>query len=245
MFKKNKICETSAVVAQPAGLGPDSVDRDLAWRLARYGPGALTDQELVGCVLGPGGRVPATEAARRLLESYRQLGILAAERPASLLHGFGLGPARTTRLVAAFELGFRAGGPPRRAGFTVRSPADVHPLLREEFRGLDRERFLALYLDTRHRLKAAETVSIGSLNASLVHPREVFKPAVAMSAAAVIVAHNHPSGDAGPSGDDLDLTARLDRCGDLLGIALLDHLVVGDRDIISIREYGWPEYPRE
>ena len=128
---------------------------------------------------------------------------------------------------------------------TVRRPEDLHALLHEEFRGLDRERFLGLYLDTRHRLAAVETVSVGSLNASLVHPREVFKPAVAMSAAAVIVAHNHPSGDAGPSGDDLDLTARLDRCGDLLGIALLDHLVVGSSDIISIREYGWPTPPGE
>ncbi len=81
----------------------------------------------------------------------------------------------------------------------MRRPEDLHPLLREEFRGLDRERFLALYLDTRHRLLDLATVSIGSLNASLVHPREVFKPAVAMSAAAVIVAHNHPSGDAGPA----------------------------------------------
>ena len=218
-----------------------SGEHDREWRWDRYGPGGLTNRELLSCVLGPGGPVAATEAAGRLLASFAGLGELAAERPASLAQRFGLGPARTIRLLAAFELGFRAGGPPRRSGFTVRSPADVHPVLREEFRGLDRERFLALYLDTRHRLKAAETVSIGSLNASLVHPREVFKPAVAMSAAAVIVAHNHPSGDASPSGDDLDLTARLDRCGDLLGIALLDHLVVGDEEIISIREYGWPE----
>jgi DNA repair protein RadC len=220
-------------------------DRDRRWRLDRFGPEGLTDRELVSCVLGPGGRVSAAETARRLLERYPELGDLAAERPASLVRGFGLGPARTARLLAAFELGFRAGGPVRRAGFCVNGPGDVHPLLREEFRGLDRERFLALYLDTRHRVVTVETVSIGSLNASLVHPREVFKPAVAMSAAAVIVAHNHPSGDPDPSGDDLDLTARLDRCGDLLGIALLDHLVVGDEDIISIREYGWPESPRD
>jgi DNA repair protein RadC len=85
-----------------------------------------------------------------------------------------------------------------------------------------------------------ETVSIGSLNASLVHPREVFKQAVVGSAAALVVAHNHPSGCAQPSGDDLDLTCRLDRCGELLGISLLDHLVVGEQEIVSIREYGWP-----
>jgi len=209
-------------------------------RLFRHGPAVLSDEELVGQVLGPGGAVAAGDAARKLLKSYVSLADLARERPAVLVHGRGLGPARATRLLAAFELGWRAArpsGPPRPV---VRRPEDLHPLLREEFRGLDRERFVGLYLDTRHRLTAVETVSVGSLNASLVHPREVFKPAVAMSAAAVVVAHNHPSGDAGPSGDDLDLTARLDRCGDLLGIALLDHLVVGDKDITSIREYGWP-----
>ncbi len=81
------------------------------------------------------------------------------------------------------------------------------------------------------------------MNASLVHPREVYKPAIARSAAAIIVAHNHPSGNARPSGDDLDLTARLDRCGELLGVALLDHLVVGDTEVTSIREYGWPSGP--
>jgi len=245
MFKSNKIVQNGVQSRSPCPPAAEPGERDRGLRLSRFGPGGLTDRELISCVLGPGGRIPASEAARSLLESYRNLGELAAERPATLAHGFGLGPVRITRLLAAFELGFRAGGPPKRAGFAVRSPADIHPLLREEFRGLDRERFLALYLDTRHRVAAAETVSIGSLNASLVHPREVFKPAVAMSAAAVIVAHNHPSGDPSPSGDDLDLTARLDRCGDLLGIALLDHLVVGDEEIISIREYGWPSSPHE
>jgi len=209
----------------------------------RYGPEVLSDEELVGEVLGPGGAVAAQEAARGLMSIYPHLGDLAAERPAVLVHGRGLGPVRATRLMAAFELGFRAVRPTGTPHPTVRRPEDLQTLLREEFRGLDRERFLGLYLDTRHRLTAVETVSVGSLNASLVHPREVFKPAVAMSSAAVIVAHNHPSGDPSPSGDDLDLTARLDRCGDLLGIALLDHLVVGDRDIISIREYGWPAPP--
>ncbi len=242
MFKRNKIVQNGVSHRPEVGLGSGE-DGDRSWRLDRFGPSGLTDRELVSCVLGPGGRISAAHTAQRLLETYAGLAELAAERPASLARGFGLGPVRTTRLLAAFELGFRASGPSPRAGLAVRSPVDIHPLLREEFRGLDRERFLALYLDTRHRIVAAETVSIGSLNASLVHPREVFKPAVAMSAAAVIVAHNHPSGDPSPSGDDLDLTARLDRCGDLLGIAILDHLVVGDEEIISIREYGWPESP--
>ena len=245
MFKYNDMGSKIDVLPHRVNPRDAAMTRDQDRRLDRFGPSGWTDGELLRCVLEPGDDASAGEAARRLLEAYPALGSLAAERTASLVHGFGLGRARAVRLLAAFELGLRAAGPPRRAGFTVRGPADVHPLLQEEFRGLDRERFLALYLDTRHRLLAAETVSVGSLNASLVHPREVFKPAVAMSAAAVIVAHNHPSGDPRPSRDDLDLSARLDRCGDLLGIALLDHLVAGDEEIISIREYGWPENPRE
>lgn len=178
-----------------------------------------------------------------MLAGYSDLGALAAARPAVLARGYGMGPARSERLLAAFELGLRACEPVGRAGLIVRRPEDLHPLLRVEFRGLDRERFVALYLDARHRVQAVEVVSIGSLNASLVHPREVFKPAVVLSAAAVVVAHNHPSGNPRPSGDDLELTARLDRCGELLGVVLLDHLVVGDTEITSIREYGWPKGP--
>jgi len=206
----------------------------------RFGAQGLDEWELLSCVLGPGGSISAEQAARSLLETHRTLAKLANVGPAVLTGSFGLGPVRTARLLAALELGTRVAAPVRREGLVVRRPEDVHSLLRDELRGLDRERFLTLYLDTRHRVEAVETVSVGSLNASLVHPREVFKPAVVLSAAAVIVAHNHPSGCAQPSGDDLDLTGRLDRCGDLLGIAVLDHLVVGEAEIVSIREYGWP-----
>ena len=104
-----------------------------------------------------------------------------------------------------------------------------------------REAFLALYLDSRHRpLAAAYVVSVGSVNASLVHPREVFRPAVEVGAVAMIVAHNHPSGDPRPSADDLELTKRLAGCGELMGIALLDHLVMGEGETVSVREHGWP-----
>jgi len=214
-------------------------------RLVRYGPGAWSVVELLSSVLGPGGAVSAGLVAERLLADYADLGALAAMSPVVLARDFGMGPARSERLLAALELGARIQAPVARQGLVVRRPEDLHSVLRREFRGLDRERFLALYLDSRHRVLTVETVSIGSLNASLVHPREVFKLAVAVSAAAVIVAHNHPSGNARPSGDDLDLTARLDRCGDLLGVALLDHLVVGDTEVTSIREYGWPTGPEK
>lgn len=213
---------------------------DARERLRRFGPRALTDPELLGWVLGQGCRSAEVLAEARGLLATMGLADLAA-CPAAVLAGkSGLGPVRARRLLAALELGRRALRPSPVTGLLVRRPEDLTAVLRDEFRGLDRERFIALYLDARHRVRALETISIGSLNASLVHPREVFKPAIAMSAAAVIVAHNHPSGDPRPSGDDLELTGRLDRCGELLGIALLDHLVIGDADITSIREYGWP-----
>ncbi len=230
-----------AAFGGPAAGGAGDADE----RLRRFGPRALADWELLAWVLGPAGDGPgAAERARNLLSrcalAGHGLAELAAAPPAGLAARTGLSPARVRRLLAALELGRRAVRPVPVTGLLVRRPEDLAALLRDEFRGLDRERFIALYLDARHRVRALETVSIGSLNASLVHPREVFKPAIALSCAAVIVAHNHPSGDPRPSGDDLELTGRLDRCGELLGIALLDHLVVGDAEITSIREYGWP-----
>jgi len=209
-------------------------------RLERFGAVALSDQELVALILGPGGGVPALEVAEKICRHWTDLSRLSVMPAAVLARQGCISSARARRLLAAIELGWRANSPVPASGLAVQRPEDLHPMLRREFHGLDRERFLALYLDTRHRLLGVETVSVGTLNASLVHPREVFKNAIGMSAAAVIVAHNHPSGCAQPSSDDLELTARLDRCGEVLGISLLDHLVAGDVEIVSIREYGWP-----
>lgn len=131
----------------------------------------------------------------------------------------------------------------------VRRPEDLPEILKDSFPADSKERFVVVFLDARHRVMAEpQEVSVGSLNASLVHPREVFGPAMAIRAAAIVVAHNHPSGDLTPSGDDLELTQRLDQASELLGIALLDHLIVNVGDIhgtvpmemLSIREYGWP-----
>ncbi len=218
----------------PSGGGPVA---DLHGRLERFGPGALSEHELLVRCLGG----DSEGAAAALLGRFGHLPALLGVPGPVLAATAGVTPLQAGRLESALELGMRALGPVARSGILVRGPADLEQMLAQVFRGLDRERFLALYLDTRHRVLTVETVSVGSLNASLVHPREVFKMAVSLSAAAVIVAHNHPSGCPQPSGDDLDLTARLSGCGELLGIALLDHLVWGDGEIISIREYGWPE----
>lgn len=230
----------SSAQAEPTGQTPEP-GADPRARFEQFGARGLADAELLTRLLGSPECSRSRQVATRLLERFGTLAQLARLSPPVLAAVPGVGPVLASRLHSAFELGMRALGPVPRSGILVRRPEDLHQLLTDSFRGLDRERFLALYLDTRHRVQAVETVSVGSLNASLVHPREVFKTAVGLSAAALIVAHNHPSGCPQPSGDDLELTARLAGCGELLGIALLDHLVFGDGEIISIREYGWPE----
>jgi DNA repair protein RadC len=120
----------------------------------------------------------------------------------------------------------------------VRSAADVADIMLPKMRDLPREEFVALLLDTKHRVVENKTVSIGHLNASLVHPRELFRECVRRSAAAVILVHNHPSGDPEPSPDDLNLTRRLEEAGRILGISVLDHVIIGDNRYISLRERG-------
>ncbi len=209
-------------------------------RLWRLGPKALSPGEILALVLGAGGVNSPSVTAERLLSRHGTLTALAGIDPDLLCRETGVGPARAARLAAAFELGARARDRVPASALTVRRPEDALPLLEEEFRGCDREHFLALHLDARHRVTRVETVSIGCLDASIVHPREVFKSVVARGGAAVIVAHNHPSGCAEPSRDDLALTSRLSDCGRLLGIELLDHIIVGRGEFTSIREYGWP-----
>ncbi len=125
-----------------------------------------------------------------------------------------------------------------RAPKPVRGPDDVVALLGRRLRAEAREHFLVLLLNARHECVAVETVSIGSLNASIVHPREVFRPAVLAAAASIIVAHNHPSGDPEPSEEDITITRRLVQVGELLGIGVLDHVIIASRGVVSLRERG-------
>lgn len=209
-------------------------------RLDSEGARGMSDLQLLAILLGAGGWVPQVTIAGNLQELWPNLGALQEWPARKLVRRAGISAGRARRLLAGLELGWRLQHPIPPGGVVVQGPEDLRETLLREFRNLDRERFLALYLDTRHRVLAIDTVSVGTLNASLVHPREVLKGAIEISAAALIVAHNHPSGCARPSGDDLGLTARLDGCAELMGIPLLDHLVVGGEEITSIREYGWP-----
>ncbi|MBI5231941.1 MAG: DNA repair protein RadC [Coriobacteriales bacterium] len=151
----------------------------------------------------------------------------------------GVGPAGAARILACLELSRRASAWRSAPRPVVSTPEDVVELCADQLRGLDREHFWALALNTKNQLLRIVEVSVGSLNASIVHPRELFKDAVKVSAASIVVVHNHPSGDPTPSGADVQLTRRLVKAGDVLGIELLDHVVIGDGGAhSSLRDLG-------
>lgn len=201
-------------------------------KLRRQGPGRLADAELYALLLGSG------VAGRSALRTGRALARHApgelAEWPFVRWLAFaGVGPARACALMAAFELGRRVAERPV-PGAVVRGPDDVLSHVRDLVRAR-REHFVVLLLNARHEVQRRETISIGSLNASIVHPREVFLPAIVHSAASVVLVHNHPSGDPEPSEEDLSITRRLREVGDLVGIGVLDHVVIGARGVVSLR----------
>ncbi len=220
----------------PAGGGraprPPIVPGRPRERLLREGPSALSDGELIALVLGGGHRdMSALEIGRALARhAPAELAVWPAAR---WLRVAGIGLARAGALAAAFELGRRAGCRPR-AGSPIRGPEDVLAQV-HDLATARKEHFVTLLLNARHEMQRRETVSIGSLNASIVHPREVFQPAILHSAASIVLVHNHPSGDPEPSEEDLSITRRLVQVGDLVGIAVLDHVIVGTRGVVSLR----------
>lgn len=160
-----------------------------------------------------------------------------------LVVAYGITPKRAQRLTAALEAGRRLSAAATVRGTPMRGGGDVYRFLSPQLRTEKKEHFVVLLLDGRHRLLRDEIVSVGSLTASIVHPREVFAPAIREKAAAIIVAHNHPSGDPAPSQEDLAVTARLQEVGRLVGIELLDHVVIGDPGYVSLRERGHLDPP--
>ena len=208
-------------------------------RLWIDGPRTLGNDELLALVLRTG--TPgqsARQVAERLLDARGSILALACAAPAELRHLRGVGPAKAASLMAAFELGRRLAARPLERGAPVRGPADVHGHFHARLREATQEEFHVLLLDGRHRVLRDALVSRGTLTASLVHPREVFREALREPAAAVVLMHNHPSGDPTPSGEDWQVTRRLARAGELLGIPVIDHVVVADGGWASLRETG-------
>lgn len=209
-------------------------------RLLRDGPEALSDAQLLAILLRVGRQdSSAVEVAMELLQELDGLRGLSNRSVEELCRISGIGPAKAAQVKAAVELGKRVLAAPLSSGTMIRSSADLfrhyYPLMRD----LRREVFTVVLLDAKHAIIRDATVSAGSLTASLVHPREVFNLAVRESAAAVIFVHNHPSGDPTPSEEDRALTARLVAAGDVLGIQVLDHLIVGDGRYTSFADEGW------
>lgn len=209
-------------------------------RLARLGPRALALRELIALVLGAGVRnVSAVEAADEILRraggSARGLAKMTAGGVAEVE---GVGPARAARIAASLELGRRAAAESGDSAERIRGPADVWRRVGPALRDLDQEEFHALLLNTQHRVVREVFVTRGILDASLIHPREVFRPAVAAGAAAVILVHNHPSGDPSPSAEDRAVTRQLAGAGRTLGIPVLDHVIVGDGRWAALSDEG-------
>jgi DNA repair protein RadC len=203
-------------------------------RLWRLGPGALTAPELLAILLGTGqGGVDALRVAGRLLDSAGgTLRRLAARPAAELQRTLGVGPAKAARLLVAFEVAARLDREARPQAPRIGSPADVARLMGPRLRDLSVEEFHLLALDTRARLLRDVLVTRGLLDASLVHPREVFRPAIAEAAAGIILVHNHPSGDPTPSAEDRAVTRQLVAAGQLLDLPVHDHVIVaGDRHV--------------
>jgi len=208
-------------------------------RLIRAGEGALSTTELLAIILRTGVNGESVlDMSTRLISHYDGLPGLARASFADLVAEKGLGPAKTSQLKAALELGRRMLLASPEDRLTVRSPSDVAQLLVAEMAHLEQEHFRVLYLDTRNHLLGSNTVYVGSLNASHIRVSEVFRDAIKRNCAAIIVAHNHPSGDPTPSPEDVEVTRRLVAAGNLLDIEVLDHLIVGRQRFVSLRERG-------
>lgn len=209
-------------------------------RLYHVGAKELSLQELVAIVLGGGARgAGALFLSLRVLGEFGDLVALGRAGVDELRRVPGVGLARACQLVAAFELGKRFARETRGNGGPVRSPGDVARVFMDEMKHYDKEHFKAAFLNTKNQIIRTVTVSIGSLNASIVHPREILKPAISASAASIVLVHNHPTGDPTPSREDIEFTRRFARCGELIGIDLLDHVIIGADRWESLKEGGY------
>jgi DNA repair protein RadC len=207
-------------------------------RLLAEGPEALSSAELLGILLGNGSKEQtAVELAQQVISESGGLFGLHGVGVHDLQEVHGIGEAKACITLAAVEFGKRLGRVRNPGRPVISSPEDVDGLLRGRIANLDRENFVVVLLNTKNEVLAFPTVSVGTLSASLVHPREVFKAAIRASAAGIVLAHNHPSGRVGPSREDREVTRRLKEASKIIGIEVEDHVILGD-GYFSMKEHG-------
>jgi len=206
-------------------------------RLLKLGSEALSAPEILALVLGRGVKGESViVTSQNLLSRFGNLKGVANASVEELTQTKGIGTAKAAQIKAALELSKRLEADEGEKPMPLlKSPEDVAAAVRSRLKGKKKEHFLVLCLDTRNRLIGCRPVSIGSLDTSVVHPREVFKEAVSSSAASVIFVHNHPSGDPEPSTEDIELTRRLVKAGEIIGIDVLDHIIVCDKTHLSLK----------
>ncbi len=219
-------------------------------RLLRYGPEALSDGQLLAILLRTGdARRSAVGVARDLLGRFDTLRALRAAGFAEMAAVPGIGQAKAAQVMAALELGRRAQAQPLQTGTPLRGSRDVFEACAPYLRDLKQEIFQVVLLNGKNCVIRTVTISTGSLTSCLVHPREVFAPAIRESSASVLLIHNHPSGDPTPSREDMALSRRLVGAGEVIGIPVLDHLVIGDGRYVSFVDQGLmaprPSVPRQ
>lgn len=227
------------MVRPPAIRGLPERDRPRE-RLYHIGPRELSLQEILAIIIGGGSKgAGALILSLRLLDEFGDILTLGRSGIDDLRRVSGIGFAKASQLVAAFELGKRFARESVSNGSAVKAPQDIARIFMDEMKHYDREHFRAAFLNTKNQIIRTVTVSIGSLNASIVHPREILKPAISASAASIILVHNHPTGDPTPSREDIEFTRRFAKCGDLIGIELLDHVIIGADRFQSLKEGGY------
>ena len=208
-------------------------------RLQKFGPEALSAQELLALVIGRGiPKKSVMSIAQELLVKFGNVRAISHATIEELSQIRGIGLAKAAQIKACFELGKRQDLEPESIDFDIKDPQSVVKAIRASIKDKAKEHFKLILLNPRNRIIGISTISIGTLNAILVHPREVFKDAITHSAASVVLAHNHPSGDPEPSEDDIKITKKLVESGKILGIEVIDHIIIGKNNFCSYKERG-------
>ncbi len=205
-------------------------------RAEKYGISALSNSELLAILFRTGTKeISALELGNKLLQKY-SVSDMTTLSYNELIEISGIGPAKALSVLASFELFKRSSKTEKKK---VISPKDVFGFLKQDLQYLKQENFIGIYLDTQNNIIDMKTIFIGTLSMSVVHPREVFNWAVRLSAASLIICHNHPSGDPTPSSADIEVTAAIKKAGETMNICLVDHIIIGENRFVSLKEIGY------